>query len=464
MVLSWGVLAFGGVYPWAGIPLVVMACAVGIAGLLEPRKTAGTHRLLAGALGALLLVGGIQLIPLPTEVRLAVSPASDRFPGRQSTEPPTAQTTEILRQGHSGARPLSVDPGRTARGLAMLGGLSLFLLGVAKRFNTDDVVYVVRGLLVLGVVLALIGIIQRPFYPGFFGKIYGFWEPRYGGFAFGPFSNKHHFAGWMIMTIPVGLGYFCSGVVAGMRGVKPVLRERLLWFASQSASKLVLIGYALVVMAVSLVLTLSRSGISSFCVALALLGWFAGRGPGTTFRRSLMTGYFAFVLAIAVGWVGVDAVGQRFATASWSDVGARLPSWRDATKVISDFPLVGTGINTYEVANRIYQSPELNNRWDEVHNDYLQVAADGGLLLSLVVVVCLGVLASEIKRRFREDSDPTAYWLRSGAVCGLVAIAMQEVVDFSLQKPGDAVLFAMLLAVAIHRSTRVYGAWAHVER
>jgi len=39
-----------------------------------------------------------------------------------------------------------------------------------------------------------------------------------------------------------------------------------------------------------------------------------------------------------------------------------------------------------------------------------------------------------------------------GAVTGLVAIALQETVEFSLQMPGNAALFAVLAAIAMHRS------------
>ena len=458
-LLAWGVLLFGGVYPWVYVPLLVMAGAVGIAGLLTSREPAGSHRWLAAAFGALFLVGVFQIVPLPTDLRLTISPASERFPGRQSPEPPGSQTPAERVQA---MRPLSVEPGRTAVGLALLGGLSLLLVGAARRLRTDDVVYVVRGVLVLGAVLALVGIVQRS---AGSGKIYSFWELGFGSSIFGPFSNKNHFAGWMIMAIPAGLGYFCSGVTAGMRGVKPVLRERLLWFASPSANRLVLTAVALVLMATSLVLTMSRSGISSFCVALALLGWFAAHGAGGTSRRFVITGYLVFVLAIAVSWVGVDIVGQRFAD-SWRGLAGRVPAWQDATRVVSDFPLVGTGINTNEIANRIYQSFEssdLTKRFARVHNDYLQVAAEGGILLSIAVVVCLGVLVREIRRRFREDRDSTAYWLRAGAVSGLVAIGTQEVVEFSLQKPGNAVLFVVLVAVALHRSAPVQGVWSRVE-
>jgi hypothetical protein len=43
-------------------------------------------------------------------------------------------------------------------------------------------------------------------------------------------------------------------------------------------------------------------------------------------------------------------------------------------------------------------------------------------------------------------------WLRLGAVVGLSLIAVQETVDFSLQIPGNAALFVVLAAIAIHRA------------
>ena len=65
----------------------------------------------------------------------------------------------------------------------------------------------------------------------------------------------------------------------------------------------------------------------------------------------------------------------------------------------------------------------------------------------------LGLLAAlviEIRRRFRERADDAmGYWIRVGATTGLVAIAFQETVEFSLQMPGIAALFAVVAAMAI---------------
>jgi hypothetical protein len=42
-------------------------------------------------------------------------------------------------------------------------------------------------------------------------------------------------------------------------------------------------------------------------------------------------------------------------------------------------------------------------------------------------------------------------WIRAGAVTSLIAVAFQETVEFSLQMPGNAVLFAAICALALHR-------------
>ena len=61
----------------------------------------------------------------------------------------------------------------------------------------------VGALIVLGFVLALFGMIQKA---TFNDRIYWFWRPiNVANNAFGPFVNRNHFAGWMLMTRRAGL-------------------------------------------------------------------------------------------------------------------------------------------------------------------------------------------------------------------------------------------------------------------
>ena len=304
------------------------------------------------------------------------------------------------------------------------------------------------------------GIVQRPLYAG---KIYGFWTPQLPGQAFGPFVNKNHFAGWMLMALPLVLGLLCAGIARGMRGVRPVLRERLLWLGSPDASRIVLLAGAAAVMGLALVLTMSRSGISAMALSLALTGGFVMAGQTTGSRKAFAAGYLVLLAVLVVGWVGADAIAARFAAADWGDLNARRGAWADAWRVAQAFPLAGTGLNTYGTSMLFYQQHDLARHYAQAHSDYLQIAAEGGLLLGLPILICVALFARDVRRRFREDGDSSSYWLRAGAVAGLAAIALQSTVEFSLQMPGNAALFAVTCGIALHKAPARQGAATRLE-
>ena len=77
--------------------------------------------------------------------------------------------------------------------------------------------------------------------------------------------------------------------------------------------------------------------------------------------------------------------------------------------------------------------------------------AEGGALVTVPVVIGVIVFAREVWRNARGRRETIREsWVRTGAVLGIVAIGFQEIVDFSLQIPGNALLFTVLCAIAIH--------------
>jgi len=116
------------------------------------------------------------------------------------------------------------------------------------------------------------------------------------------------------------------------------------------------------------------------------------------------------------------------------------------------FPLTGTGLNTYGTAMLLFQEHDLSRHYAEAHNDYLQLAAEGGALVVLPAGLCLVLVmfVREVRRRFRQQVPSTSLWLRAGAVTALIAIALQDAVELSLQMPGNALMFAVTCAVALH--------------
>ena len=156
----------------------------------------------------------------------------------------------------------------------------------------------------------------------------------------------------------------------------------------------------------------------------------------------------------AVTWAGIDAIGARFAEVDWK-LGGRAGAWADAWRIHQSFPWFGTGLNMYGSATILLQQFEkATAHYVEAHNDYLQLLVEGGWLVTVPALVLAGLFAGEVRKRFREGRDDRmGYWIRLGAVTGIVAIAFQEIVEFSLQMPGNAAFFTVLCAVAVRKAS-----------
>ncbi len=456
LALAWGAFAFGAVYPWAYIPLGIACAIIGVSGFLPRRdvQLAGVNRPLAAGLVLVTLAIVVQLVPLPHDTLMRLNPATDAFLQRYDLQYAALMQSEALHTSgkaealphRDASHPLSIDPAQTMLGLGLLAGFAVFLLGLARGLTARDVRRLAPWIVGAGVALALTGIIQKATYAG---KIYGFWQP-YATTAgpFGPFVNRNHFAGWMVMALSLGIGYFCALVGRGMRNVKPGLRDRIIWFSSRDASRVMLTGFGLLVMGLALVMTLSRSGITCFAIALAVVAAVALRRQAMGSKRALVGGYLVMVFVLTLAWAGADAVASRFATIE-IDYASRQAIWDDAWRVHHDFPVFGSGLNTFGTAMMVYQTADPAVHYAEAHNDYLQLLSEGGLLVTIPALLLLVLFVREVRRRFRNDTgDSMTYWIRVGAVTGLIAIGLQEIVEFSLQMPGNAALFCALMAVA----------------
>lgn len=440
--LAWGAFAFGGVYPWAYWPLAVVCAAVGVRALLLTRAW-NDHRIrkLGIALGVVAAAIACQVIALPYSVLERLSPAFDRF----FREYALAYHPASL---HS----LSLAPSSTAVALILFVAYALLLLGLVATMRFMSQEWLLNQVTGIGIALTIVGIIQKAFpsdpaHP----IVYGFWEPQQGGNPFGPFINRNHFAGWMVMALPLVVGYACAVLAqiwpGGRRGVAAKLR----WLVTVEASRFVLISFCALLMGMGLVLTGSRSGIASFAIAILVFAFLAARQFKGRRPRILVAASLAVFLVGAIAWAGSDATIGRFRLAR-ADSPGRIEAWQDTVRIIEDFPWFGTGIGTYGRAMLVYQTASRPVMYAQAHNDYLQLIAEGGVLVAIPILVALVFVVATIRRRLVTGSDqPMTSWVRAGAIAGLVGIAAQSLVEFSLQMPGNTVLFVLLLSIALHR-------------
>ena len=444
-LLAWGALAFGAVYPWAYWPLAAACTIVGVWAVYateswrDPRTTT-----LGVALAAVAIAMVLQSVPLPSSVIEVISPELVTYFARYQFgyTPPSYL-------------PVSMSPALTWTALGLFTALAILLVGLTRALRRVSLHWLLSALMGLGVTLALIGIIGKlmivdPDHP----LVYGFWKPREGGQVFGPFINRNHFAGWMVMALPVVIAYSCGIVAALRRPQQGGWKDWLHWGSSVEANRFMLAAGAILVMAASLMLTQSRSGVIGFAGGVAVIALFVVARATQPAVRAAALLYFGALVVGAMVWTGANSAVIRWSDAP-KDVTGRTNAWRDTLAIIGDFPLTGTGLGTYGRAMLVYQTGRRDMMYAQAHNDYLQLAAEGGLLVGVPAVVVLVLLVRNIRRRLNStDDDIVTSWVRVGAIAGLAGIGLQSMMEFSLQMPGNAVMFVFIAALAMHRPRR----------
>src|SRR5262245_52106605 len=207
----------------------------------------------------------------------------------------------------------------------------------------------------------------------------------------------------MIMALPLVAGYSCAVLARTWRPADG-WGARFRWLTTVEASQFLLAGFCALLMGTALALTGSRSGVAGFIVAILAFAYLAARHFKRRRTRLLVAVYAVVILGGAIAWAGTDMALDRFVTAR-ADSPGRLLAWRDAGQIVSDFPAFGTGLGTFGKAMLVYQTASRPLMYAQAHNDYLQLLAEGGLLVAIPAVVTLGLVLATIWRRLMSGAD-----------------------------------------------------------
>ena len=368
-----------------------------------------------------------------------------------------------------GWQPLSMAASDTLRGLLFLGAALLLHAVGSVVFDRPDPNRRFRLLVAwLGLALALGALAQAA---SGTRLIYGLFLPseRDGSHSiFGPFVNRNHFAGYMLMVVPVAFGVLARAFhrYAGRVGARANLRRRLVELQSAEGTALIYASIPALAAVGALIAANSRGALLAFGGVL-LLGGAISRG-----RRGL-AGWFLAVVVVGVvaSWWGIERFGTRLSR-STVEAGGRTAVWRDSLERMDGLWVVGSGFNTFGPAMSrvgVWQLPDGATPWPEwfdpsggarfgfrtpvgvegmpwyreAHNDYLQLLVEAGLpglFLGLWAIVA-------VWRGSRDDP-----WL----LAALIGVLLHSLVDFPLQIPAVTVLFVVLAAAGpvLHRSAR----------
>lgn len=430
---AWALVAFGGVPFWAAIPLAAAALLLLI--VVRPSIGRGRARALDVALVVWLGAAALQILPVPVAIAERVSPASVRLAGELSLAAPSAFATFSIRASH------------TAHSLLVLLSALLVFWMARETFRAGGVRTFGRGVACLGFVVSLVALAQH----ATAGRlIYWTWPTAAEGPPpFGPFVNRNHFATWIVLAIPLCLGYLAARSAGpDTRDVRRPLRARLARGADPRAVWLLA---ATGTMALALAFTQSRSGLAALGVALAI-GFGLTRGRADTARRRGAGVVAALaVLGAAFAW-NLPAIMSRFERAA-TGYADRAVIWRETLPIVHDFWLTGSGLGTFKTTMAFYQQADRTWFFNQAHSEYLQLASEGGLLLLLPVAGAAVAFVRLAAGQLRDDRTGM-FWMRAGAAAGLAGLAFQSIWENGLRIPANAVLAAGLAAIVIHEPHR----------
>lgn len=346
-----------------------------------------------------------------------------------------------------------------AAGLLFVVYAAVYALIVQTVHTRRQVGRLVRGLLILGGLMAFIGLLDY-----LTGET---WLSRWREHPFaarlsGTFVNPDHFAAWLAMLVALGLGWMASRASRESPSLGALLSVREL---REQAVRRYLPLLGLVVMALALVFTLSRGGLVNLTVALlALLAMLGAVGRA---RRSLVvTGVLLVAVLAYGGWIGFGPVLERLAVAR-QGTAYRLGQYLASLPLLREFPVLGVGLGGYrEVYFRhqpLAHDPE-TLYFPYAHSDLLQLVLELGPIGAALCLFVAWRIASDLLRAHllgrgacpvdggagaeAARSDRYSLGIAIGALAGLTGLCAHSALDFSARMPAVGVLAATLLGLA----------------
>ena len=412
------------------------AVMVGMAAGRSWRDGSGLHvTWIERILLATILLGAVQLVPLPRGIHAMVAP---ELTATRAEMDPTF--------GPSDWRALTLDAVSTRSHLALLL-LASSVLATSLRFGRRadwrrTTLLVLAAGLATGASLAMFGIIQQLTWNGML-----YWIVPIGGdggndIAFAS-MNRNNAGGFLNLSLCCGLGL----LFWGRRESESLAR----WFAQLDARQIYILAGIVCVLA-GIVASLSRGAFLASAVSVSVAAILSlGRGQRT--QGWLIAGVAVVGIAATI-WLGrFESLTSRFegVTSEVGSGGGRVVNWADAMHAVPESIWLGHGLDTYRFAYPRFQSAYQHERWHEyAENLFVQTLVDAGVVGLGLLIGAIGLALVQIWPLVRSRGAESA----AIGIAGFAAMAGQVCsasFDFGIYFPSHLILLATLLGLCLAR-------------
>lgn len=310
----------------------------------------------------------------------------------------------------------------------------VFFLAVQSFRTRHDLRGLAWFLMGFGFVVAVFGIIQNYTSQN---VLYWYRPLTGGGTPFGPYVNRNDFAGFIELIAPVGM---CLLVFRGIR------REQQIF-----------VGVLTLVPITALALTASRGGIVSLVCEILLIILVATFARAHRRRFQTLAASLFLIIALGAGaWLGAGKILGRFRSSQLHEISGdrRTTMLEGAWHIFRAHPFAGTGLGTlvsvYPRYETFYDGLVVNH----VHNDYVELLAETGILGGIFGLVFLIMLFQAARSRLSEEQSPFSQAIHVAGTVSCFGLLVHGLVDFNFHIPANGLLFLLQVSVVLSPTFR----------
>jgi len=347
--------------------------------------------------------------------------------------------------------PISLDPHATWReGLKLLAVGAFFLVCYNTYRTRTQVVRAIWTMIGVGTLISVFGIVQRVTWNG---RFYWVGPEAPHANAFGPFVNRAHFAGLMVVVVPMALALLLGSDKSSRRRSVHGWRARLRRWNSEEPGPTRLVPFLILLMGGAALVAGSRGGVVALVAALLAMV-----GLGAQGRAAVRVAIVLVLIVLAAVWIGGDVlygtVTRLAEEVGRPEEGARAHLWADAVGLVTGSPVVGTGLGTFDAAFPQARTVRMPVVFIHAESDWVQLATDTGFFgIALVVSTVLILIMTTFSRYMRAEHDATRTLCLAGAVA-VTGVAVQGIGNFNLAVMSNSLFAAMALVAAAGRDRR----------
>jgi O-antigen ligase len=371
-------------------------------------------KLLALALVGLWLVPLVQIIPLPPGI-------ADALPGQRLEQ----GILDYVGRGDLW-RPMTADLGATQFSiLTLVPATAVFL--AALVIGPEQRKLLLRIVLVVAFLAAFVAFFQ--FVSA--GTTFDFYKTAHKGFGIGFFANRNHQADFI--------------VIAMLLAAALLIRD-----AKDRQAQLIGLALVAILAFAAVMATFSRAGMAFF-----LLGFIAVAIAAMGLQRIRWRPALAAVVVIAGVGAAVASTHQFERFLARLDTAAddqRFEYAAQSMPIIGDYFPAGSGMGTFVSVYEKYETIDrvVPNFANHLHNDYLEIVMEGGLLGALALLVGLAAIGRLAFRSLRDPLRPSGLPGAAAAV-GVGFLLLHSLIDYPLRTQALACLFAVLVVLMLAR-------------